>query len=222
MRRLTRDILLDARLKLDAGDTNGAIDGIVAALRSSRHVQNDRLVISALVSMAMFKQTEALLSYAAGKPGVTAAQRARLAETLELFDDADPFGAGPTILREGATMSEDLRQMLSRETAEKEFAELIAHAGNAEDAMREIALVISDANAGREAEGYLRYYREAAGMVVSNDAAGLSALRERVERESSARWSRLSRPAFKHHAINAEVGNTPDAKATLRTPIHAD
>lgn len=225
MRRLARDILLDARLKLDAGNTDDAIDGIVAALRSSHHVQNDRLVISALVSMAIFKQTEALLNYAIGRPGVTEAQRTRIAETLDLFDNADPFGVGPTILWEGAMMSEDLRGMLSRDTAEQEFAALIANAGDAHDAMREIAVAISAASAGREAEGYLRYYREAANMVVSNDAAGLSALRERVDRGEFGAMVKVIAPAFERiMRSNAEVRSILlDMKATLRgIPVHAD
>lgn len=91
MRASVRALMVQARSALQAGDETGATDRIVAGYRAARHVSSEPVLISALVSRAIFVSVEEVARLADAQAALSAESRARIRAALGEFDPADPF-----------------------------------------------------------------------------------------------------------------------------------
>lgn len=92
MRMSIYTMVVGARLKLDAGDIDGAVDMIAAGYRISEHSTHDRILISSLLSHAIFHTVDLMSEYAESLGVLTDAHYAQIAHALSRLDRRDPFG----------------------------------------------------------------------------------------------------------------------------------
>lgn len=131
MRNSVRLLAIDARIKLNAGDTDAAVDRVAAAIRMSRHAADDHTLICSLVSVAMFAVTDAVLQAALPPDSLTPGQRARIADALAQFSAEDPFRTRASVAMEARLTSTWVRARLADPDSRRE----LIHFFTADDGM---------------------------------------------------------------------------------------
>lgn len=176
MRRLAQVMPLDARLKLDAGETDAAVQSLVAALRMARHVLSDKVAISSLVSISMVAQVEPVIAFTASK-GLSKSQRESLFAAIDAFDADDPFAMGAAIRSEGEFMSDWLRRELVKTPPSEELLELLADSPE----VLKIAATNDAATIDEQLRSFGRFYDRAAPAVAGQDTAEIARLTAALE-----------------------------------------
>lgn len=97
MRLAARMLVADARVRLADGDAPGAAESLAAALRMAAHLRQDRVMISNLVGIAIFRMASDAAVDAARAGALGQPERDAIARELARFDGADPFGLADAI-----------------------------------------------------------------------------------------------------------------------------
>ncbi|MCA9281931.1 MAG: hypothetical protein KDA30_07825 [Phycisphaerales bacterium] len=92
MRTSVHLLTLDARLHANTGDTERAVDDLVAAYRMERHMADGSMLINSLVTAATFEATTQTVERLLDEGLLDAAGRARIDAALAAFDGEDPYG----------------------------------------------------------------------------------------------------------------------------------
>lgn len=106
MRMSARLLLHDATEHLDRDSTVEAAERIAGVLGLSRHTMQEPVLISSLVSIAVFEQTAAFIDENRGALDNDA--RRVIAAALNRFDDTDPFGLAGAIASESEISSDSM------------------------------------------------------------------------------------------------------------------
>lgn len=93
MRYFGRLLLIDARLRLEAGDEAGAAERIGASFRMAEHAAQDGFVISSLVGVAMWNQSRLVTERSLDSGALGAESRAVIRRALDAYPAGDPFHA---------------------------------------------------------------------------------------------------------------------------------
>lgn len=97
MRLAARMLVADARVRLTDGDAPGAAESLAAALRMAAHLRQDRVMISNLMGVAIFRVASDVAVDAARAGALGQPEREVVARELARFDGPDPFGLADAI-----------------------------------------------------------------------------------------------------------------------------
>jgi len=100
MRRGVRLLIADGLMKFKDGNSLQGAESLAAAFRMARHMQNDGVTISSLVSMSMFQQAAHATELLLDQGLVNESERVILAASLSGFAHDDPFAIRRSITRE--------------------------------------------------------------------------------------------------------------------------
>ncbi len=103
MRDSARLLALDARVHLDDGDVDGAVERVAAGYRIAAHCASEPFLISSLVSLAVFATIDEVAAHVMTAQHLSEAQRAVLQDALGRFSADDPAG-----IKRGITSERDV------------------------------------------------------------------------------------------------------------------
>lgn len=113
MRQLTRLAAADARVRIADGDGSGAAAEIAAMCRMADHVSSDHVMISSLVSAAVFSLTGGVMDGGYDGAVFSTADSALLLTTMQSFDQRDPFSAIDAMVGEQMMSMQTIRNALA-------------------------------------------------------------------------------------------------------------
>jgi hypothetical protein len=99
-------LAVDARVAFDNGETEQAVASLAAGYALAEHCTQDRVLISALVGMSIFRLIDDVVLYAEDINALDEASRRTLCAALDRFDDEDPFRVLRSIEMEGRMMGD--------------------------------------------------------------------------------------------------------------------
>lgn len=196
MRRLAEQLMLDARVHFERGDSQGGAERIIAVLRSAKHVTSDKALISSLVSMSLVVQADRMTRYAIERGWLTEpAHMLRVSEALAQFHGSDPFGVGSAIENEGHWMERWTKSAHADANARAILLDLLDTETD-EDAEEQLVGMLADP-AGWEADvaNLRRYYDLVASAACAGRADVVRTLSERVESGEYGRLATILAPA---------------------------
>lgn len=170
MRVSARLLAIDARMALDAGNADDAVESLVAGYRVSLHATEGNALIGSLVGAACFKAVDAVAGDALARNALNAAARARLREALAGFDPADPFRVHASFVEEGTAMVGWLRGLASGSGGAARVREALKPLG-AEDAVVAALADADDAAMGSYIDLFAAFYRHMLAAWDAPDAA---------------------------------------------------
>lgn len=85
-------LLIDAKVRIQRGDFDGAVQSLVGILGLASHVQSDRLEISSHYAMGMIRGCDQLIDYLAQIGALEPSRATQLLEEFDRLDPADPIG----------------------------------------------------------------------------------------------------------------------------------
>jgi len=91
LRRGAMLLIADARLKIDAGEIDEAVQRIAAGYRMAEHTAQNPLPITTIVAVSMFAVADGMATHADQRNLLNDEHRAALRTALERFDPDDPF-----------------------------------------------------------------------------------------------------------------------------------
>ncbi len=159
MRRGAMLLMLEARVLADRGDIDGAVDRTRAVYAMAEHVTDDRILISSLVSLAMFRLADEMV-ISLQEAGLLAPDHsATLGETLMRFDQNDPFAIKRSIESERDITLSYLRRIVVERGIEGTIAYLDSLMETDEDLEAEMRSAIPDEKSlDRQIASYEEYY----------------------------------------------------------------
>ena len=125
VRKTVKLLAVDARVHLDAGDTDECIDRLVAAYGITSDIVDDRTLISSLVTMASFKALEPVTDFTVEHGALTNAQATRLLDAIEVFDAEDPFNIRASMLTERDMVGNWVRRHLGDPEVRREVGQAL-------------------------------------------------------------------------------------------------
>lgn len=158
MRRMGKLLCADAVRLSQAGDAAGAAERLGAVVRMSRHLGEDRVLISSLVGMAMLNMDADVAERIDAGGGFDDAARARVLEAFGAVDQKDLCGVESSIDCEGRVMREWLTKDFIGPDAGRKAAEVLGGEGSdATPAQLDALRALDGAGVRREAIKYQRY-----------------------------------------------------------------
>jgi len=100
LRSLGRFAQAEALMLIHDGDALTAADHLAALYRTSGHIVSDRVLISTLVSQAIFKGTDNVLQQALDRAVIGPAESAELLRAIQQIATDDPFGYVESLMME--------------------------------------------------------------------------------------------------------------------------
>jgi len=128
VRNLLRLTAADAAMRIADGDGAGAAAEIVSLQRMTDHLSDDRVLISSLLSSALFSMTDRLITSGFDAAAFGDAESALLLSSVRSFDPRDPFGTVNAMAGEQFIALQTMREALAGEdpVAFARFAEIFA------------------------------------------------------------------------------------------------
>ena|GEM_PF-7081343 len=183
MRTYARMLALDARVLLDEGDIHEAITRLAAGYKMAGHVAQDRLVISALVSVSIFTTIDNMTAYFDKRGALDDDSKRTLLTAINSANEDDPFAVEASVAFEGAMMTGWLRDRAQTPEGVQEIREILS-TQNRTPAARSAAIERALASGGL-LNTYItlfdRSYHDAAGVWnAPNPAEAVSAIKDRL------------------------------------------
>ena len=129
LRSLARLINLDARIRLESGDSSGAAEALATMYRMSDHVSDDRVAISSLVGQAIFTISDQTVQQALDEGKLNAGDAMTLLKASSRFSPSDPFAYAEAVMMEQEMVISSVEDMLLAENGEQTPADLAEMVG---------------------------------------------------------------------------------------------
>jgi hypothetical protein len=100
MRVAAQMLVADARVRLTDGDAPGAAESLAASLRMAAHLRQDRVMISNLMGVGIFRLASGVAVDAARAGALGQPERDVIARELARFGGPDPFGLAEAVRAE--------------------------------------------------------------------------------------------------------------------------
>lgn len=143
MRSAARLVRWSARVAAAQGQPEQAAERLAALTRMSRHVTQDRILISSLLGVAMSAIAFDEMRTLAASGTLTQPAREGLVKALESLDATDPFLVRAALRGERDLAGQSLRFQFAGPDAGSKFVELMMPAADQDDATRLRAKIIS-------------------------------------------------------------------------------
>ncbi len=144
-REASRVLRFSARVELAKGKPAAAAERLAAIVRMSRHVAQDRILISSLVATAMTSLSAEEMRTLVASGSLDAEGRKLLLESLESLDPRDPLLLRASIRAEQQLATDGLRAQFKGPDAGRRFVELLMPPGD-DPAARMRSKTIADLN----------------------------------------------------------------------------
>jgi hypothetical protein len=216
MRGTVRLLLADARRLMVIGDTRGAAERIAAAVGMSTHCTGDRVLISSLVSNAIFANAAGEMEVLLSQGKATEADRAVLRRALARVEGDDPFNITGALRVESVVFVDDVeRELTGPQGPAGAFARI--GMGDLDEKARADAAVVELMSVERIREEFERLREEyaiaIAGLDTPGDAPEVRAQAERIESGKAGPLVRLLLPNLTKIREAAARGRAEIAKA---------
>lgn len=182
MRRLAGVLCADAVRLSERGDPAGAAERLAAVVRMSRHLEGDRVMISALVSISTLNNACVTIGQIADAHGFDDGARATLLAALGTVDRRNPGDIEGAIVKEGAFLPGWFVRTFTGPDAGEQAAAVFAQVDPGVKPEALAALRALDASGvEREAAKYQRYCRDMLDAMRADDAdARVQAVTDRM------------------------------------------
>lgn len=196
MRRLAEQLMLDARVHFERGDSPGGVERIVAVLRSARHITADKAIISSLVSMSLVAQADRMTRYASGRGWLAdQALALQISEALTPFQRQDPFGLAAAVENEGYWMARWSKSVHADADARAILLHLLETETD-EDPNQQLAAMLADpASWESDVANIERYYNLLASAMRAGRTDIVRSLSAAVEKGDYGRLAKVMAPA---------------------------
>lgn len=156
-------LLLDGRMHAHQGDVDAAVERCAAVYRMAEHISREKVLISSLVSLAIFAVADDFVAELDSAGKLTDAHRQTLANALGRFRTVDPFGMKTALAGERDLMANWMRRVLADDGLEGGIDLALAlfdyEAHEMDQAREEIARRIPDeATAERMIAAFEQFY----------------------------------------------------------------
>lgn len=209
MRRLAEQLMLDARIHFERGDSLGGAERIVAVLRSAKHITSDKAIISSLVSMSLVAQADRMTRYATGRGWLAEPSlQLKISQALAPLQIPDPFGMTSAIENEGHWMAQWAKSVHADANARAILLNLLETETDDEPEQQLAAMLADPARWEADVANIERYYDLVASAMRAGRADIVHALGASVEKGEYGRLARILAPAVEAVMAQSEKART--------------
>lgn len=124
MRQVGNLLGIDAKMRLESGDSSGAAESLATLYRMSDHMCDDRVMISSLVGQSLSSQADGVTQRAIDEGKLNAGDAMTLLKASSRFMPDDPFRYGEAVMAEQEFMISTIEDTLLAAEPERTPAEL--------------------------------------------------------------------------------------------------